>query len=86
MGTSPTPTWSSTPSSWRSSDADPTSASSTTPTRGSAYTSLAFGQRLETLGITASFGSTGDGYDSAAVESTWATLKRQLAWIHRRQT
>lgn len=31
--------------------------------RGSAYTSLAFGQRLETLGITASFGSTGDCYD-----------------------
>lgn len=54
--------------------------------RGAAYTSLAFGQRLETLGITASFGSTGDAYDNAAVEATWAVLKRELAWIHGHQT
>jgi len=54
--------------------------------RGAAYTSLAFGQRLEALGITASFGSTGDAYDNAAVEATWAVLKRELAWIHGHQT
>lgn len=53
--------------------------------RGSAYTSLAFGQRLADLGIGASFGSTGDCYDNAAVEAVWATLKRELAWIHDRQ-
>ncbi|QIK75247.1 IS3 family transposase [Nocardioides piscis] len=50
--------------------------------RGAAYTSLAFGQQLERLGIAASFGSTGDAYDNAAVESTWSVLKRELAWIH----
>ena len=54
--------------------------------RGAAYTSLAFGQQLARLGIAASFGSTGDAYDNAAVEATWATLKRELAWIHGRQT
>lgn len=54
--------------------------------RGAAYTSLAFGQRLEALGITASFGTTGDAYDNAAVEATWAVLKRELAWIHGHQT
>lgn len=37
--------------------------------RGSADTSLAFGQRLADLGIGASFGSTGDCYDNAAVEA-----------------
>ncbi|GAB3086046.1 hypothetical protein GCM10027215_33010 [Nocardioides zeae] len=45
--------------------------------RGSAYTSLAFAERLEALGITTSFGSTGDAYDNAAGEFTWATLKRE---------
>ena len=53
--------------------------------RGAAYTSLAFGQQLERLGIAASFGSTGDAYDNAAVESTWSILKRELAWLHGRQ-
>jgi putative transposase len=52
--------------------------------RGSAYTSLAFGCRLADLGIGASFGSTGDCYDNTAVEAVWATLKRELAWIHGR--
>lgn len=54
--------------------------------RGAAYTTLAFGQRLESLGIAASFGSTGHAYDNAAVESTWAVLKRELAWIHGHRT
>jgi putative transposase len=31
-------------------------------------------------------GSTGDAYDNAAVEAFWATLKRELAWIHQRTT
>jgi putative transposase len=54
--------------------------------RGAVYTSLAFGNRAADLGIARSFGSTGDCYDNAAVEAVWATLKRELAWIHRRQT
>jgi len=54
--------------------------------RGAIYTSLAFGNRAAELGITRSFGSTGDCYDNAAVEAVWATLKRELAWIHGRRT
>ena len=50
--------------------------------RGAAYTSLAFSQRVAELELDQSFGSTGDCYDNAAVEAFWATLKRELAWIH----
>jgi putative transposase len=50
--------------------------------RGVAYTSLAFSQRVAALELDQSFGSTGDCYDNAVVEAFWATLKRELAWIH----
>jgi putative transposase len=50
------------------------------------YASLAFGNRAAELGITRSFGSTGECYDNAAVESLWATLKRELNWIYGRRT
>jgi hypothetical protein len=50
--------------------------------RGAAYTSLAFSHPVAELELTQSFGSTGDCYDNAAVESFFATLKRELAWIH----
>jgi putative transposase len=50
--------------------------------RGAAYTSLAFSRRVVELEVDQSFGSTGDCYDNAAVESFFATLKRELAWIH----
>ncbi len=50
--------------------------------RGAAYTSLLFSQRLTELGLDQSFGKTGDCYDNAAVESFFATLKRELAWAH----
>jgi transposase InsO family protein len=53
--------------------------------RGSVYTSLRFANHLEDYGLLASFGSTGDAYDNAAMEAFWATLKRELAWIHRQQ-
>src|SRR5664280_70261 len=53
--------------------------------RGAIYTSLAFANRATALGITRSFGSTGDCYDNAAVEAVWATLKREPAWIHGRR-
>jgi transposase InsO family protein len=52
--------------------------------RGAIYTSLAFSHRLADFGLAQSFGSTGDAYDNAAVEAFWATLKRELAWIHQR--
>ena len=54
--------------------------------RGAVYTSLAFSKRLQDLELAQSFGSTGDCYDNAAVESFFATLKRELAWIHATKT
>jgi len=54
--------------------------------RGAAYRPLAFGNRAAELGVTRWFGSTGDCYDNAAVESLWATLKRDLNWIYGRKT
>jgi putative transposase len=54
--------------------------------RGAVYTPLAFGNGAAELGITRSFGSTGDCSDNAAVESLWATLKRDLNWICGRKT
>ena len=54
--------------------------------RGAVYTSLAFSQRVAELELDQSFGSTGDCYDNAAVESFFATLKRELAWIHETKT
>jgi transposase InsO family protein len=54
--------------------------------RGATYTSLAFGNRAAELGVTRSFGSPGDCYDKAAVESLWATLKRDLNWISGKKT
>jgi putative transposase len=50
--------------------------------KGSTYTALSFTQRLEDLAIFPSYGSTGDAYDNAAMETFWATLKREIAWIH----
>jgi putative transposase len=54
--------------------------------RGAVYTSLAFSHRVAQLELAQSFGSTGDCYDNAAVESFFATLKRELAWIHATKT
>jgi putative transposase len=54
--------------------------------RGAVYTSLAFSHRVAQLELAQSFGSTGDCYNNAAVESFFATLKRELAWIHATKT
>ena len=54
--------------------------------RGAAYTSISFSQRVVELEVDQSFGRTGDCYDDAAVESFFATLKRELAWIHHTRT
>lgn len=50
--------------------------------KGCQYTSLDFTNRLRELGLVPSYGSTGDCYDNAAMETFWATLKRELNWIH----
>ena len=50
--------------------------------KGCQYTSLDFTNRLRDLGLVPSYGSTGDCYDNAAMETFWATLKRELSWIY----
>lgn len=50
--------------------------------RGSQYTSLAFGNSLADWGVTPSFGATGVCWDNAAMESTWATIKRDIRHIY----
>jgi len=46
--------------------------------RGTQYTSIAFSERLEQLGLRASMGSRGDAYDNAVIESWHATLQTEL--------
>jgi putative transposase len=50
--------------------------------QGAEYTATIFTDLLEDLDITMSLGSVGNCYDSAAIESFWATMKRELAWIY----
>jgi len=49
--------------------------------RGSQYTSVEFGARIQQAGILPSMGSRGDAYDNAMAESFVATIKKEL--IHR---
>jgi len=49
--------------------------------RGSQYTSVEFGARIQAAGILPSMGSRGDAYDNAMAESFVATIKKEL--IHR---
>jgi putative transposase len=46
--------------------------------QGAQFTSLAFGSKLQQLGIRASMGSVGDCYDHALIESFFATLECEL--------
>ena len=50
--------------------------------RGSQYTALSFGERLEEVGIVPSMGRTGTALDNAMAESFVSTLKAEL--VHRR--
>jgi putative transposase len=50
--------------------------------RGSQYTSLEFSTRLADWGIAPSFSRTGNCFDNAAMESTWATIKKEIRHIH----
>lgn len=46
--------------------------------RGSQYTAIRYGERLDAAGIAASVGSKGDSYDNAVVESTIGLYKTEL--------
>jgi putative transposase len=46
--------------------------------QGAQFTSLAFGNRLQALGIRPSMGSVGDCFDHALIESFFATLECEL--------
>ena len=49
--------------------------------KGSIYTSLDFAFNAGNGDVTLSFGSTGDAYDNAAMETFWARLKVEITWI-----
>ena len=51
--------------------------------RGSQYTALSFGKRLEEVGIVPSMGRTGSALDNAMAESFVSTLKAELVDRHR---
>ena len=51
--------------------------------RGTQYTAISFGRRLEEVGIVPSMGRTGSALDNAMAESFVATLKTEL--VHRRR-
>lgn len=49
--------------------------------KGTQYTSTAFCATATLAGLQVSFGSTGDCFDNAAMETFWSTLKREIGWI-----
>jgi len=50
--------------------------------KGSQYTSVEFTNRLADWQLRASYSSTGDCFDNAAMEAVWATLKREIRHLH----
>jgi len=50
--------------------------------RGPQYTSLELSTSLTDWNVTPSFGRTGVCWDNAAMESTWATVKKEIRHIH----
>jgi len=49
--------------------------------KGTQYTSLDFAFAAGNANMNLSFGSTGDAFDNAAMETFWARLKVEIAWI-----
>ena len=45
---------------------------------GTQFTSWSFGENMRRWGLLASFGTVGDRYDHAAMESSWARLQVEL--------
>jgi putative transposase len=56
------------------------------PLESAQYTSIAFGNRCEALGVRPSMGSVGDAYDNAMAESLFATIECELLDRQRFQT
>lgn len=50
--------------------------------RGSQYVSGALALTMADHGVAASFGRTGVCWDNAAIEATWATVKKEIRHIH----
>lgn len=50
--------------------------------QGSQYTAVEFTNRLKDWNLAASYSSTGDCFDNAAMEAVWATLKREIRHLH----
>ena len=50
--------------------------------KGSQYTAVEFTNRLADWNLRASYSSTGDCFDNAAMESVWAALKREIRHLH----
>ncbi len=51
------------------------------PIDSAQYTAVEFSNRLTDWNVTASFGRTGCCWDNAAMESTWAAIKREIRHI-----
>jgi putative transposase len=49
--------------------------------KGGAYVSGDFCAMADVAGLQVSFGSTGDCWDNAAMETFWSTIKREISWI-----
>jgi putative transposase len=49
--------------------------------KGGAYVSGDFCSMADVAGLQVSFGSTGDCWDNAAMETFWSTIKREITWI-----
>jgi len=45
------------------------------------YLALAFDIAADVPGLRLSYGTVGDCYDNAAMESFWAGLKREIVWL-----
>ena len=50
--------------------------------RGPQYTAGEFSNRMTDWKINPSFGRTGVCFDNAAIEATWATMKREIRHLH----
>ncbi len=50
--------------------------------KGPQYTAVEFTNRLADWNLRASYSSTGDCFDNAAMESVWASVKREIRHLH----
>lgn len=55
------------------------------PDHGTQFTSGSFGENMRRWGLLGSFGTVGDCFDNAAMESFWARMQVELLNTHRRR-